>query len=63
LNQLKIIKVLGQAKYPEAMLAANIDIFEMNHESKISHFNILENLEKGIICTIGTASTVEVQYF
>jgi hypothetical protein len=40
---------LDQAKAPEwheAMVAANIDIFEMSYEESVAYFKRLENLEK-----------------
>jgi hypothetical protein len=51
LDQDKIIEILDQSKswYPEwheAMVNANIDIFEMSHEESVSYFKRLENLEK-----------------
>jgi hypothetical protein len=49
LTQDKIIEILDQAKPPnwhEAMISANIDIFEMDYESAISYFIQLENLDK-----------------
>jgi hypothetical protein len=46
----EIIEILDQAKtrYPEwheAMVNANIDIFEMSHEESVSYFKRLEKLE------------------
>ena len=55
LDQDEIIEILDQAKAPEwheAMVAANIDIFEMSYEESVSYFKYLENLEK-IRCTNG----------
>jgi hypothetical protein len=57
LDQDEIIEILDQAKarYPEwheAMVNANIDIFEMSYEETVSYFKCLENLEK-IRCTNG----------
>jgi transposase InsO family protein len=49
LNQDEVIEILDQAKPPnwhEAMISANIDIFEMDYESAISYFIRLENLDK-----------------
>jgi hypothetical protein len=51
LDQDEIIEILDQAKarYPEwheAMVNANIDIFEMSYEEYVSYFKRLENLEK-----------------
>jgi hypothetical protein len=51
LDQDEIIEILDQAKarYPEwheAMVNANIDIFEMTYEESVSYFKHLENLEK-----------------
>jgi hypothetical protein len=51
LDQDEIIKILDQAKtrdpeWHEAMVNANIDIFEMSYEESVSYFNHLENLEK-----------------
>jgi hypothetical protein len=53
----EIIEILDQAKacnpeWHEAMLNANINIFEMFNEESVSYFNLLENLEK-IRCTNG----------
>jgi hypothetical protein len=50
LDQDEIIEILDQAKardseWHEAMVNANIDIFEMSHEESMSYFKILENLE------------------
>jgi hypothetical protein len=62
LTQDEIIEILDQAKPPnwhEAMVSANIDIFEMNYKSAILYFIRLENLDK--IChTNGPAPTVAV---
>jgi hypothetical protein len=57
LDQDEIIEILDQAKawdpeWHEAMVNANIDIFEMSHEESVSYFKCLENLEK-IRCTNG----------
>jgi hypothetical protein len=44
-----MIEILDQAKAPEwheAMMNANIDIFEMTDEESVSYFKRLENLEK-----------------
>jgi hypothetical protein len=49
LDQDNIIEILDQAKAPEwheAMVNANIDIFEMSYEESVSSFKCLENLEK-----------------
>jgi hypothetical protein len=51
LDQDEIIEILDQAKswhpeWDEAMVNANIDIFEMSYEESVSHFMRLENLEK-----------------
>jgi hypothetical protein len=49
LDQDEIIEILDQAKAPEwheAMVNANIDIFEMTYEESVSNFKCLENLEK-----------------
>jgi hypothetical protein len=63
LKQDEIIEILDQAKAPEwheAMVSANIDIFEMNYEEAIAYFlSCLENLEK-ISCTNGPESVVAV---
>ena len=62
LTQDEIIEILDQAKPPnwhEAMVSANIDIFEMEYESAISYFIRLENLDK-IRSTNGAAPTVAV---
>jgi hypothetical protein len=48
LDQDEIIEILDQAKAPEwheAMVNANIDIFEMSYEESVS-FKCLESLEK-----------------
>jgi hypothetical protein len=63
LNQDEIIKILDQAKAPEwreAMVSANIDIFEMNYEEAVSYFICLENLEK-IRCTNGPAPALAIE--
>jgi hypothetical protein len=55
LDQDEIIEILDQAKAPEwheAMVNADIDIFEMSIEESVSYFKHLENLEK-IRCTNG----------
>ena len=55
-DQDEIIEILGQAKpseWHEAIVAANIDIFE---EESVSYFKLLEDLEK-IRCTNVTACT------
>jgi hypothetical protein len=57
LDQDEIIEILDQAKawdpeWHEAMVNANIDIFEMSYEESVSYFKCLENLEK-IRCTNG----------
>jgi hypothetical protein len=49
LDQDQIIEILDQAKaleWHEAMVNANIDIFEMFCEESVSYFKRLENLEK-----------------
>jgi hypothetical protein len=51
LDQDEIIEILDQAKamdpeWHEAMVNANIDIFEMTYEDSVSYFKRLENLEK-----------------
>jgi hypothetical protein len=49
LDQDEIIEILDQAKAPgwhEAMVNANIDIFEMSYEESVSYFKHLENLVK-----------------
>jgi hypothetical protein len=51
LDQDEIIEILYQAKtmdpeWHEAMVNANIDIFEMSYEESVSYFKRLENLEK-----------------
>jgi hypothetical protein len=53
LDQGEIIEILDQAKARdpewqghEAMVNANIDIFEMSCEESVSYFKSLENLEK-----------------
>jgi hypothetical protein len=51
LDQDEIIEILDQAKawdpeWHEAIVNANIDIFEMTYEESVSYFNHLENLEK-----------------
>jgi hypothetical protein len=61
LTQDEIIEILDQAKPPnwhEAMISANIDIFEMDYESAISYFMQLENLDK-ICCTNGPRAAVD----
>jgi hypothetical protein len=55
LDQDEIIEILDQAKalapeWHEAMINANIDVFEMSYEESVSYFKRLENLEK-IKCT------------
>jgi hypothetical protein len=48
LDQDEIIEILDQAKTPEwheAMVNANIDIFEMSYEESVAYFKRLENLE------------------
>jgi hypothetical protein len=52
---MKSLNFLYQAKAPEcheAMVNANIDIFEMSYEESVSYLNRVENLEK-IRCTNG----------
>jgi hypothetical protein len=51
LDQDEIIEILDQAKawdleWHEAMVNANIDIFEMSYEESVSYCKHLENLEK-----------------
>jgi hypothetical protein len=49
LDQDEIIEILDQAMAPEwheAMVNANIDIFEISYEESVSYFKRLENLEK-----------------
>jgi hypothetical protein len=49
LGQDEIIEILDQVKAPEcheAMVNANIEIFEMSYEESVSYFKRLENLEK-----------------
>jgi hypothetical protein len=51
LDQDEIIEILDQAKamdteWHEAMVNANIDIFERSYEEYVSYFKRLENLEK-----------------
>jgi hypothetical protein len=51
LDQDEIIENLDQAKavhpeWHEAIVNANIDIFEMSYEESVSYFKRLENLEK-----------------
>jgi hypothetical protein len=51
LDQDEIIQILDQAKardpeWHEAMVNANIDIFEMSDEESVSYFKRLENLER-----------------
>jgi hypothetical protein len=51
LDQDEIIEILDQFKavdpeWHEAMINANIDIFEMSYEESVSYFRRLENLEK-----------------
>jgi DNA-binding GntR family transcriptional regulator len=55
LDQDEIIEILDQVKardpeWHEAMVNANIDIFEMSYEESVTYFNHLESLEK-IRCT------------
>jgi hypothetical protein len=48
-DQDEIIEILDQDKAPEwheAMVNANIDIFEMTYEESVSYFKHLENLGK-----------------
>jgi hypothetical protein len=57
LDQDEIIEILDQAKardpeWHEAMVNANIDIFEISYEESVSYFKRLENLGK-IRCTNG----------
>jgi hypothetical protein len=49
LDQDEIIEILDQAKAPDrhdAMVNANIEIFEMSYEESVFYFKRLENLEK-----------------
>jgi hypothetical protein len=49
LDQDKINEILDQAKaskWNEAMVNANIEIFEMSYEKSVSYFKRLENMEK-----------------
>jgi hypothetical protein len=48
LDQDEIIEILDQAKpeWHEAIVDANLDIFEMCYEESVSYFKPLENLEK-----------------
>jgi hypothetical protein len=51
LDQDEIIEILDQAKamdpeWHEAIVNANIDIFEMSYEESVSYFKLFENLEK-----------------
>jgi hypothetical protein len=51
LDQVEIIEILDQAKardpeWHEAMVNANIHIYEMTYEESVSYFKRLENLEK-----------------
>jgi hypothetical protein len=51
LDQDEIIEILDHAKacnpqWHEAMVNANIDIFEMSYEESVAYFKRLENLEK-----------------
>jgi hypothetical protein len=51
LDQDEIIEILDQAKaynpeWHEAMVNANIDIFEMTYKESVFYFKLLENLEK-----------------
>jgi hypothetical protein len=51
LDQDEIIEILDQDKawdpeWHEAMVNANIDIFEMSYEESVSYFKRSENLEK-----------------
>jgi hypothetical protein len=49
LDQDEIIEILDQDKAPEwyeAMVNANIDIFDMSYQESVSYFKGLENLEK-----------------
>jgi hypothetical protein len=57
LDQDEIIEILDQVKpwapeWHEAMVNANIDIFEMSYEESVSYFKLLESLEM-IRCTNG----------
>jgi hypothetical protein len=49
LDHNEIIEILDQVKAPEwheAMVNANIEIFEMSYEESVSYFKRLEKLEK-----------------
>jgi hypothetical protein len=51
LDQDEIIEILDQAKarnpeWHEAIVIANIDIFEISYEGSVLYFKCLENLEK-----------------
>jgi hypothetical protein len=51
LDQNEIVEILDQGKavdseWHEAMVNANIDIFEMSYEESVSYFKQLKNLEK-----------------
>jgi hypothetical protein len=51
LDQDEIIEILDQSKardpeWHEAMVNANVDMFEMSYEESVSYFKYLENLEK-----------------
>jgi hypothetical protein len=62
LNKDESIEIFDQVKPPnwyEAMVSANIDIFEMDYVSAISYFIQLENLDK-IRRMNGPAPTVAV---
>jgi hypothetical protein len=59
LDQDEIIEIIDQVKaldpvWHQAMVNANIDIFEMSHEASVSYFKRLEKLEK-IKSTNGTS--------
>jgi hypothetical protein len=61
LDQDEIIEILDQSKawnpeWNEAMVNANIEIFEMTYEESVCYFKRLENLEK-IRCTKGPIPT------
>jgi hypothetical protein len=57
LDQDKIIEILDQAEatdpeWHEAMINANIDIFEMSYEESVSYFKSLENWRRSDAQTV-----------
>jgi hypothetical protein len=66
-NQDQIIEILDQVntmdpEWHEAIIYANIDIFEMSYEESVCYFKRLENLKK-IKCTNGPDThTLQVDY-